>query len=348
VIEIVMNQPIEIGKHVKMPEADWLKWSQRMILQHNLDLQSERLNFGKDESVVYFPFISEYGHFWMHYVRLIHFSTAKYKIVCCARGQGQEVCFPHADEFYYEWINPLKDDEKQGTDRFVREWPEIEKHFKEKGLSYAEEKMCIQPETRITFKPKIQNDPRLKVDCLFGTRYRTMNPQQNWQHCQLIADECTKRGLTFATIAHPSTGYHLIGEKCMSGEFPTIDAGIQLIQSAKFYFSQDSGCAHLASTIGIDMAVLTVPHRIWAEIEAKKHGIPLMEWGRDFIDRMQDVNIGKITHRIAPEKWFKPEEVVKEIIPFLDKIEKPKRGRPKKVLDENTNLHSSVQQISNF
>jgi hypothetical protein len=303
---------------------DPVAWSAAIIADHNRELMAQRLAQGRGKRVVFTPFLGEFGHKIMHHARLVHFAEAEYKGVCCQ--PGEEVLYPSANEFFYRW-QPLPDGERQGTDRYLRQWPEIEAKYADHlliqsgGLSMLEEKTPIEPTKRIPFNFQRSADPRLTVDVCIGTRKRELNARQNWSHCQLIADACKARGLTFATIAHPEVGYHLDGETCMSGEFESMDAAIQLLQSAKFYFSQDSGCAHLASTVGIDMAVLKVPHKIWAEELARANGTPVPVYGRDFIDRMIEVNFDRQTIKIEPEKWFEPNEVLSAITPFLDAIQ---------------------------
>jgi hypothetical protein len=316
-----LNQP-----RPQMTGEEWRKWCLKMVDLHWEAEWAKATKAGDGKPCLFLPFLGEFGHRWMYHVRRVHFSTATRKVVCIQ--PGEEAMYPTATEFFYEWQHPLDDNAREGTDRIYRDWTQLRFKFPDLfsvqggGLCFDLERRCIAPTERMTFTPKARG---LMADVCIGTRARGLNPRQNWTHCQLIANACKARGLTFATIAHPAVGYHLDGEVCMSGDYADIDAPIELIQNCRFYFGQDSGVAHMVSTIGKPMAVLTVPHRIWMEEEAKKTGLPIVIQGRDFVDRMIDVNAPHCTTRIAPEKWFSPEEVVKDFNVAMDAIISPAR-----------------------
>jgi hypothetical protein len=303
----------------------WQKFATDMILKTELQYQQDRLNQAKNKAVIFSPFVGEFGHRLMHHTRLVHFiRNTTEKIVCCK--PGEEVLYPTATAFEYDWIEPLADADRHGTDRGHRDWPLIVAKYpnhqlvQSGNLSFGEEWHCIEPQTRIQFTPKRRN---LKVDVCIGTRHREgYFAPKNWPHCQLIADAVKAQGLTFATIGGSGVSYHLDGEQYHSGDdFRDVDAAIELIQNCQLYFSQDSGCAHLASTVGCNMAVLDVP-----DIYCGRTGDgPLST--RTFYDRMKLVNPDFNMLRIDRKLWNDPQAVVNEFKTVLKDLQ-PRAQNP--------------------
>lgn len=274
----------------------------------------DKVHAGDGRRAVFSPFLGEFGHLLMHHVRLVYFSTAIEKVVCTS--PGMESLYPDATSFFYDWEHPLNDKLREGTDRCLRDWPDVRARFpgytlvQSGGLTMPQERRCVRPGERIPFKPKCRG---LYADVCIGTRSRGLLPENNWQGCHSIAAALRARGLTYATIAHPSVGYHLDGEACMSGDYPDIDAAIELIQNCKFYFSQDSGCAHLASTVGCDMAVLEVPAH-WTAPD----GSTVEK--RSFVERMQSANPGRTVQPIPQGLWNDIPSVTAMVMAKIDSI----------------------------
>jgi hypothetical protein len=259
---------------------------------------------------LFLPFLGEFGWLVMHYVRLVHFTEATYKIVCCQRGQ--ECLFPTADEFFYDWKHPLQDWQRVGTDRQKREWPEIEAVFPNAdpiqagGVSFRHEaKHCIRIDQRIPIRPN--NIRGLKVDVCIGVRARGMHPQKNWPHWPIVARSLSENGFTFAVIGCRETSYPLRGMACMSGDFGDLDAAVELLQNCRLFVGTDSGGAHLASLVnGCPMVVMDVPDTV-----------------RHFIPRMQATTDHEITI-IGREHWNSPNIIRDAIIKELSQRPSPK------------------------
>ena len=80
--------------------------------------EQSRLTEEPFNQVVILPHYGEYGHFLMTHVRVVHQVKARVKVVCCR--PGEELLFPSASDFYYEWNSIFVDKERRGL---RNEWP---------------------------------------------------------------------------------------------------------------------------------------------------------------------------------------------------------------------------------
>lgn len=269
----------------------------------------ERLNVGAGRPCVFLPFVGEFGHKIMYHMRLVEWHEASEKIVCCRRGE--EVLYPSADAYFYDWTDPIDDAERAGTDRIDRQWPKIEERYCDHvlipggGLTYREEMFCIRPEKRIDLQPFAVRG--LHVDVCIGTRARQFMPRKNWPYAQLIGDWLRNQELTFAVIGTRASSYAVDGMKYpMSGDYGDIDAAVELLQNCRCFVGIDSGAAHLASTVGCPMVVQAVPD------------------SRSFImGRMAVVNPGKVTE-VPETAWDHPEALIAALAHQLE----PYRAQP--------------------
>lgn len=265
-----------------------------------------RLDHGAGRPCVFLPFLGEIGWLIMWHMRLVHFSKAARKIVCCHRGQ--ECLFPTADEFFYDWQDPVDDTERAGTDRIERKWPEIQDRFPgvapiaAGGLTMDEELIPVHPEQRIPLKPRITRG--LKVDVCIGVRNRGFLPDKNYPHWPRVAAELAARGLTFAVIGSQASSYPLDGMACMSGDYGDWDAAIELLQNCRLFVGTDSGGAHLASVANsCPMIVQQVPD-------------PASGTTRCFIPRMKLTTDHQVI-RLGQDQWDWPEVLIEHALRML-------------------------------
>lgn len=262
-----------------------------------------RLDIGAGETALFMPFLGEVGWLVMWHMRLVNFSRASRKIVCCRRGQ--ECLFPSASEFFYDWQDPLKDAERAGTDRVVRQWPEIAAKFPGAvpvlagGLSMDEELIPLRPGERIPVTPAVRRG--LRVDVCIGTRRRKFLPAKNWQHWPRVAEALRGAGLTFAVIGSRESSYALDGMAGMSDEMGGWDAAVELLSNCRLFIGTDSGGAHLASVVGkCPLVVQQVPD-------------PCSGTTRCFIGRMRQTT----THGVewlGPGEWDSPDTMIERAL----------------------------------
>jgi hypothetical protein len=265
-----------------------------------------RLDSAQGKTALFLPFLGEVGWLVMWHMRLVEFSTAARKIVCCHRGQ--ECLFPSAAEFFYDWTNPIPDSLRAGTDRVERRWPRICDEFPHAtpilagGLSMEEELITVHIDRKIPITPRTRRG--LKVDVCIGTRKREFLPAKNYPHWPRIAEALRAAGLTYAVIGSRESSYDLPGMTCMSADFGDWDAAVELLQNCRLFIGTDSGGAHLASIAnGCPMIVQQVPD-------------PHSGTTRCFIPRMVQTSSHQVVH-LPPETWDQPEVMIDRTLEAL-------------------------------
>ncbi len=261
---------------------------------------------GRHGEKLFLPFIGEVGWMIMHQMRLVHFTEAKSKIVCCKIGQ--EALFPSATDFFYDWESPDKES-PVGTGKNY-EWKDIRAKFPlalpvhTGGLSTHEEFKMISQGHKIPLTPRFKRD--LAVDVCIGTRNLPLLPEKNYQHWQKLADTLTEMGLTFAVIGTRDSSYALKHMKYMSGDFGDWDAAIELLQNCNLFVSTDSGSAHLASVVdACPMIIQAVPK----PPEETEWGFTT-NWG--WIRRMKKTASQRIVE-LGAEFWDDPQVLVSAV-----------------------------------
>lgn len=289
----------------KLTGWEWREWAEKQIRAIETKQHDDKLQIGAENKAIFLPFLGEFGHKMMHFVRLVHFSTAKNKLVCCR--DGEQVLYPSATGFITDWIDPVPDSAKVGTDRVLRDWGELLKQYPDfqpvpsGALSPDQEMMAYSPDVRIPFKPKVRG---LSVDVCIGTRSRQFLAMKNWPHGQKLADALRSNGYTYAVIGSRATSYALEGQTCISGDYGDVDAAIELLRSCQLFCGQDSGGAHLATTVGADCVVWDVPD--FAACTTRK-----------FFDRMRLVNQDHQMTRITDDKWNDVDFIIETVLTQL-------------------------------
>ena len=254
----------------------------------------DRLAQGRGRPCLFLPFLGEFGHLMLTHVRLVHFSRASRKVVCCR--PGEQVLFPSADAFVTDWADPVDDAQRMATMRSTAAmWPGlVARHPGHEpvdagGLYRPHELVVLQPEARIPFRPKRRG---LCADVVLGVRHRRFSPERNWPHWRELAAAILSAGLSFAVVGHKATSLDLPGQLCHSGDLDT-DAAVELIQNCRLYVGTDTGSSHLAAAVG--------PRRMLLFREELK------STGRDFVDRMRLLTPG--LRLMPPEAWDAPDAV---------------------------------------
>lgn len=213
-----------------------------------------RLDDGAGRECLYLPHVGEFGHLVMSHIRLVHFSRAARKTVCCRRGE--RALYPSADEFVEDWTDPIPDAEKVGSNRYtLPDWSALAARFPGLHpviagcLTLEQELYPIRPDVRIPFRP---NRRGLRADVVLGVRRRDFCPERNWTHWGRLAAALTASGLTFAVVGAKPTSYDVPGQVCHSGDLDT-DAALELLLNCRLYIGGDSGNSHLAAAVGSPM-----------------------------------------------------------------------------------------------
>jgi hypothetical protein len=261
-----------------------------------------RMALETGKNVLYLPFCGEFGHLIMSHIRLVHFSKAKTKVVCCR--EGEQVLFPTASSFVTDWVDPIKDEERIATLRDSRiDWPEITQrypshlHVESGKLSQSQEVLPIEPATRIKFRPQLRD---MVSDVVLGVRTRQNCSERNWQHFERVAEALTKASVSFSVIGERTTSRDLPGQWYHSGDFDT-DAAIELLMNCKLFVGTDSGASHLAATVGANMLVFREE----------------LGGSRNLVPRMQIVNPKPIT--CLTGVWNKPQAVIDSMFKQLER-----------------------------
>lgn len=254
----------------------------------------QRLDVGAGKTVLFLPFVGEFGHLVMTHLRIVHFSRAFRKIVCCR--PGEQVLYPSADLFFTAWENPIPDEKRIATMRSQEfNWPEIRRVFPEAiplkagNLTPSQELHCIHAGSSIPFRPKLRG---LYPDVVLGVRRRDFTPERNWPHWQQVADALTANGYTFAVTGDRATSSDLAAQKFHTGDFDT-DAAVEALKNCRLYIGTDTGSSHLAAAVGAPMMIF------------RTNGGN----SRDLIPQMEQRNPGRVS-ALPLSAWDRPCEVI--------------------------------------
>ncbi len=224
------------------------------------------------------PHYGEFGWFIIRYIRLVDYIDSPEKIVCC--NKKEEVFFPTASGFYYDWKNPIIDLKRKG----YRDYNNEEKNkLITKLLSKYPDYIILDP--GVSVHPKvfnidknIQNDENffkwlynnvvfdlkykkigIKTDITIAARDRNRSkrrevPLKIWESIEKLL---IKKKLNFSVIGKKETSYKLKNAKYNSWNFLNYnDASIELIKSSKLFISMDSGPAHLSKFLNKKMVTI--------------------------------------------------------------------------------------------
>ncbi len=224
-----------------------------------LDLASKEM--ASMRRVIFLPHLGEFGWFIARCIRRIHQYAADEKIVCCEKGQ--EVYFPSASGFVYDWEQPVPEHDRRGIGNQYECHAPIKK-LKERLHAEFPEHEVISNETLSTFgkfpdaKEWSQTFPLnptkrgLKTDLVFGARNRAkVETVQNWDGWPKLADAVISVGHSFAVIGKRGSTRELPGAKHHSWDFDDASADVELLQNCRLYVGGNSGVTHLATFLQV-------------------------------------------------------------------------------------------------
>jgi hypothetical protein len=254
---------------------------------------TDRLDEGAGRRCIFLPFVGEFGHMILSHIRQVYFHRASWKIVCC---KWQDQClYPDADEFCFDWTDPIPDAEKVGTIReTMPDWTDITRRYPNAipiqagHLTPTQEMIYIRPGERIPFQvPEVAD----AVDVVLSPRNRKFCPDKNYDW-QPIADAILAAGYSFGVVGTKDDW--LKGSSFTSNGSTAV--AIDLLRRCRLFIGSDSGGSHLACEIGTPSIIIQCPGY------------------RDFVPRMKACN-DRLT--FLTDGWQHPEQVIDAALKFL-------------------------------
>lgn len=283
---------------------------------------------GNDKAVI-LPFYGEFGWFLTSHVRLVHYLDVSDKIVCCRKGE--EIYFPSANSFFYEWKDLFEDAEKCG---FRNTWP-INPIFREtveeKALStrlsglYPEHELlefcyAIPPEM-VQYFPvpiKVNRKYGLKPDVVICARRRYTNGdfgdggERNYKHWPRVVGSLVKKGYQVGIIGRRDTSCDLSRVQCRSWEYEdSVGAMLEMLSGARLFIGTDTGPTHLAAILRTPMILFRNGHEKLSPDMLRRCVVP--------IARRQGFYA-----QIVSDGWDDPSEVVSAAFEYLDSSSMPR------------------------
>ena len=214
----------------------------------------------------------------MSYIRSVHYSTAPEKIVCCR--PGEEIYFPSASEFFYEWEHPFEDRVRSGfRDCYSFEAPASRAAAEVNTLNLLRQKYPDSEVVELLYHIPFRDVHRYPVslplkptatpspDIVICARRRKCdipegdNGLRNYPHWESIVEALTNYGLTIAQIGQEDTSFSLPGLLCRSWEHPnSTEVAIDLLRKCSLYVGTDTGPTHLAALLGSPMLLFRNPY----------------------------------------------------------------------------------------
>jgi len=205
------------------------------------------------------PFKGEFGHLIVKQVRNVYQLESKELIVACRRGE--EVLFPKATSFFYEWRDvPYR--KRDGSNKRHQKWNEplksqILEQYGEVNFQPNFDSVNVED----LFVPKSTlNIPY--CDVLIGARKRQLASNKNFQHWQKIVDCCKELGKTVGVIGLRDTSFHLEHVDYNSFDLEdTANGVVAMLSNCGLVINTDSGLAHLTTLMQKEQMVIQVNPR---------------------------------------------------------------------------------------
>lgn len=282
-----------------------------------------RLKSEPSTPAVILPFYGEFGWFLTSYVRLAHYLQCPRKVVCCRRGD--EVFFPSAAGFFYDWADIFTDPQRCG---FRNEWPirpvtsltpeerQLEKKLRTAFPDHQQIRFehPLPPELVPYFPIEIKPPGRLpiRVDVVICARRRfptgisSDRGERNFPRWQEIIDPLVAAGYSVGLIGRRETSTPLAGAVVASWDFARCtDAMVQLLLNARLYIGTDTGPTHLAALLKTPMVVFRNTRETVSPNMISASVLPLAV-------------LGGFPAQVIAGGWDFPEKVVAAALHFLE------------------------------
>jgi len=225
------------------------------------------------DKIIVPPFVGEFGWFVIRTIREVDKHPAKHKVVCCR--PGQEIFFPSADAFFYDYDAAFKEkgrNAKVPTLGLGRVWHvqaanAIANQCRYSNPDYADHEIfnttkgnCYKHSKDIyhfpKLTPKLEYDP---VDVVFSTRNRREFKGKNRS-----ADFYTstlkllmENGYTTGVVGIKKQSINLPYVDSRSWDYPyEEEATVAMMQNAKLVVTTNTGISHLAVMLRCPLFVI--------------------------------------------------------------------------------------------
>jgi hypothetical protein len=209
----------------------------------------------KDKLVI-LPHHGEFGFFIFHHLRYCYQLTQPH-IICCKRGE--ELFYPKASGFYYDWECPIAYDERSGDgNRHVGRLRRADRELTTKLTALYPNHSIIRPTYKncwrtMNIKFPIVAEPYFpKYELVVATRKRQWAADRNVNWDKVI--ERYRGRIAIAGAQDSSVDYGLPSawqhpNGCSAG---TID----LLNNCRWFLGSDSGVSHLAAFLNVPMVII--------------------------------------------------------------------------------------------
>lgn len=213
----------------------------------------------------------------------MHIVNAPEKIICCR--PGEEVFFPSADKYYYDWKNSIPNRKIKGYHTSIKDKKQLISKIKKEycdykivdfstvtmegifnfddiirkiGLDFCGRlESVIIKNIRYKLNPKTNN---IKTDVVLGARKRSRTSGKNWKYWNELGALLKEKGLSYSVAGVKDQSYYVDGAECYAWQYESpSDASIEMIQNCSLYIGSDTGVTHLASFI--QKPIITVGYK---------------------------------------------------------------------------------------
>jgi hypothetical protein len=215
----------------------------------------------RDEPIVVLPYYGEFGHFVNSFIRQVHYLYAPAKIVCCR--PGEEVYFPSATGFYYDWNDPFYSDKKVG---FRDGWPpatsfpltpeevsllgRLRLQFREHRITALTQPLTTAQVVSMHVPITIRSVAIPRFDLVVCCRRRSWEAYRNFDRWPEVLAPLSARGFTVAIVGEPDTSYDFDFVQFRSWTHaPNAEAVVEALSNARLYIGTDTGPSHLAALV---------------------------------------------------------------------------------------------------
>jgi len=263
----------------------------------------EQIKRGSNQPCVFLPFMGEFGFFINTFIRFVHYFKCPKKIVCCRHGE--EIFFPSADEFIYDWDDFQKDEKRlganipQGDAKYKKLKQDFHKRYPHHQLIEVGHEISYR---FVQFMP-IPLDPfceEIDVDVVIGPRNRGRDSQRNYPRdkWQKIIDSLKEYKV--GIVGHPDTTFDFPEVAVRNWEYERpLDALVTMLKNCRLFISTDTGTSHIAAMCGCPMLIFR-----------KK------DWSTDFVPFMKQQNNDNLL--FLHDGWENEQSIIEEAHHFLN------------------------------
>jgi len=247
--------------------------------------------------VVFLPFVGEFGCMILYHIRFVHTYPAPRKIVCCRRGE--EVFYPSAAEFDYDWQLDLPDTARSKIGERVMQdplWAGLVNRISQKHEAIpVPSQYCYDYHVKFPVSPRRRRG--LAVDVVLAPRVRQFQSQRNFNRWEELADAIAANGFSVGCVGKEDTSLRIRASSLNSWDCPDpTDAMIEMLGSCRAYVGTDTGPTHLAGFMDVPMVLFGNCGLMWVAEAASR--APWVE---------------------VRDGWDNPEDVVDALTKFLGK-----------------------------